>query len=105
MFIYAILNVHTFQLLHVISSCIFVEYFASISECGSSIFEEFLNLIGDKVRLKGFDKYRGGLDCKSELPFLVNILMFFSYHVVIRVHLCQVIFFIFVNLMSVYFIM
>ncbi|XP_076464270.1 signal-induced proliferation-associated 1-like protein 2 isoform X2 [Babylonia areolata] len=36
------------------------------NECGSPVFDEFLNLIGQKVRLKGFDKYRGGLDCKTD---------------------------------------
>lgn len=25
------------------------------------MFEEFLQLLGDKVRLRGFDKYKGGL--------------------------------------------
>ncbi|CAL1536930.1 unnamed protein product, partial [Lymnaea stagnalis] len=28
--------------------------------------EEFLNLISQKVRLKGFEKYRAGLDCKTD---------------------------------------
>lgn len=27
----------------------------------SLLFEEFLQLLGDKVRLRGFDKYKGGL--------------------------------------------
>lgn len=27
----------------------------------SNLFEEFLQLLGDKVRLRGFDKYKGGL--------------------------------------------
>ncbi|KAL8613785.1 hypothetical protein ACOMHN_029642 [Nucella lapillus] len=36
------------------------------NECGSPVFDEFLNLIGQKVRLKSFDKYRGGLDCKTD---------------------------------------
>lgn len=27
----------------------------------SPLFEEFLQLLGDKVRLRGFDKYKGGL--------------------------------------------
>ncbi|PVD26348.1 hypothetical protein C0Q70_14019 [Pomacea canaliculata] len=36
------------------------------NECSSPIFEEFLDLIGQKVRLKGFQKYRGGLDCKTD---------------------------------------
>lgn len=27
-------------------------------------FEEFLQFLGEKIRLKGWDKYRGGLDIK-----------------------------------------
>ncbi|XP_055957265.1 signal-induced proliferation-associated 1-like protein 1 isoform X1 [Patella vulgata] len=36
------------------------------NENGSPAFDEFMNLIGQKIRLKGFDKYRGGLDCKTD---------------------------------------
>lgn len=36
------------------------------NEFGSPGFEEFLDLLGDKVQLKGFDKFRGGLDVKSK---------------------------------------
>ena len=36
-------------------------------EWSSPAFEEFLSCMGKKVTLKGFDQYRGGLDCKSEL--------------------------------------
>nr|XP_039270889.1 signal-induced proliferation-associated 1-like protein 1 isoform X1 [Styela clava] len=35
------------------------------NEHGSPGFEEFLDLLGDKVQLKGFDKFRGGLDVKT----------------------------------------
>ncbi|XP_041352798.1 signal-induced proliferation-associated 1-like protein 2 isoform X2 [Gigantopelta aegis] len=35
------------------------------NESGSCSFDEFLELIGNRVKLKGFDKYRGGLDCKT----------------------------------------
>ncbi|ERL87527.1 hypothetical protein D910_04918 [Dendroctonus ponderosae] len=43
------------------------------NEHGSNKFEQFLTLLGDRVRLKGWDKYRGGLDtkgktCSSRLP-------------------------------------
>lgn len=30
-------------------------------------FEEFLQILGEKVRLKGFDKYKGGLDTVHDL--------------------------------------
>lgn len=34
------------------------------------MFEEFLQLLGDKVRLRGFDKYKGGLgEISDELRF------------------------------------
>jgi hypothetical protein len=36
------------------------------SDVGSPAFEEFLETIGDKVELKGFDAFRGGLDNKSK---------------------------------------
>ncbi|XP_014613053.1 PREDICTED: uncharacterized protein LOC106791710 isoform X1 [Polistes canadensis] len=33
----------------------------------SPLFEEFLQILGDKVKLKGFDKYKGGLDTVHNL--------------------------------------
>lgn len=33
----------------------------------SPAFKEFLSILGDKVRLKGFDKYKGGLDTVHDL--------------------------------------
>ena len=36
------------------------------SESGSSAFEEFLDFIGERVELKGFPRYRAGLDTKCE---------------------------------------
>ena len=40
--------------------------FICLSEHGSDAFEEFLELIGMKVKMKGFSKYRAQLDNKSE---------------------------------------
>lgn len=41
-------------------------------------FEEFLNWIGDKIELKGFDGYRGGLDILSiKNEFFIKIKFFF----------------------------
>lgn len=34
-------------------------------ERGSKEFERFLTILGNKIRLKGWDKYRGGLDVKG----------------------------------------
>lgn len=33
----------------------------------SMLFEEFLQILGEKVRLKGFDRYKGGLDTVHDL--------------------------------------
>jgi hypothetical protein len=33
----------------------------------SALFEEFLQILGEKMRLKGFDKYKGGLDTVHDL--------------------------------------
>lgn len=33
----------------------------------SPIFEEFLQILGEKVRLRGFDRYKGGLDTVHDL--------------------------------------
>lgn len=33
----------------------------------SPLFDEFLQTLGDKVRLRGFDKYKGGLDTVHDL--------------------------------------
>lgn len=37
------------------------------NESSGPAFEEFLDLLGERVRLKGWDKYRAQLDNKSEL--------------------------------------
>lgn len=41
----------------------------------SYLFEEFLQILGERVRLKGFDKYKGGLDTVHDLTgkWFVNI--------------------------------
>lgn len=36
-------------------------------ERGSPGFESFLEILGERIRLKGWDKYRGGLDVKGKL--------------------------------------
>lgn len=33
----------------------------------SPLFDEFLQVLGDKSRLRGFDKYKGGLDTVHDL--------------------------------------
>lgn len=36
------------------------------TETGSPTFDEFLELLGQKIRLRGWDNYRGGLDVKGK---------------------------------------
>ena len=36
-------------------------------------FEEFLTIIGERVRLKGFDRYKGGLDTVHDLTGLYSV--------------------------------
>ncbi|KRY58654.1 Signal-induced proliferation-associated 1-like protein 2, partial [Trichinella britovi] len=36
------------------------------NEFSTPAFEEFLDILGDRIRLKGFDKYKGGLDNKGD---------------------------------------
>ncbi|XP_017871456.1 uncharacterized protein LOC6585339 isoform X2 [Drosophila mojavensis] len=39
----------------------------------SALFDEFLTLLGDRVRLRGFDKYKGGLDTVHDLTGLFSV--------------------------------
>nr|XP_036232807.1 uncharacterized protein LOC106622375 isoform X1 [Bactrocera oleae] len=39
----------------------------------SILFDEFLTLLGDRVRLRGFDKYKGGLDTVHDLTGLYSV--------------------------------
>lgn len=43
-------------------------------EFGSECFEEFLTVLGEKIRLKGWERFRGGLDVKGW--YLIRILVF-----------------------------
>ena len=45
-------------------TCFIMHYF--IAEHASEAFDDFLQCIGEKVRLKDFDKYRAQLDNKSK---------------------------------------
>ncbi|XP_065159412.1 uncharacterized protein rsh isoform X3 [Atheta coriaria] len=43
------------------------------NNANSPLFDEFLQVLGDKVRLKGFDKYKGGLDTVHDLTGLYSV--------------------------------
>ena len=38
----------------------------------SPLFDDFLQILGEKIRLKGFDKYKGGLDTVQDLTGLYS---------------------------------
>lgn len=42
------------------------------NESAGPAFNEFLDLIGTRIRLKGFDKYTGGLDNKGLYSFKID---------------------------------
>lgn len=43
------------------------------NESAGPALEEFLNLLGERVRLKGFTKYRAQLDIKSTCTFTLTL--------------------------------
>ena len=43
-----------------------VYWICCFAERGSKEFNDFLALLGDRIKLRGWDKYRGGLDTKSK---------------------------------------
>lgn len=45
---------------------IFILHF---TEKGSPGFDKFLEILGERIRLKNWDKYRGGLDIKGIFSF------------------------------------
>ncbi len=51
------------------------------NEEGGAAFNEFLDLIGTRVRLKGFNKYKAGLCNKSKFGFFMAqiIMVFYVY--------------------------
>lgn len=54
------------------------------NELAGPAFEEFLQLLGEKVRLKGFSKYRAQLDTKSKLNILNTVCFIIREHFHLR---------------------
>ncbi|PNF14495.1 GTPase-activating Rap/Ran-GAP domain-like protein 3 [Cryptotermes secundus] len=50
------------------------------NEAGSPEFNRFISLLGDKVRLKGWDKYRGGLDVKGDMTGRFSVYTIYEGH-------------------------
>ncbi|XP_063235198.1 GTPase-activating Rap/Ran-GAP domain-like protein 3 isoform X3 [Bacillus rossius redtenbacheri] len=50
------------------------------NESGSPEFDRFVHLLGDKIRLKGWDKYRGGLDVKGDMTGKYSIYTIYEGH-------------------------
>lgn len=42
-------------------------------EMGSDSFDEFLAVIGEKIRLGGWERYRGGLDVKGNYYYIIDL--------------------------------
>ncbi len=49
-----------------IENCKYSNIGGNISEHGSEAFDEFLDFLGQRVRLKGFEQYKGGLDTRGD---------------------------------------
>ncbi|XP_069702439.1 GTPase-activating Rap/Ran-GAP domain-like protein 3 isoform X2 [Periplaneta americana] len=50
------------------------------NENGSPEFDRFISLLGDKIRLKGWDKYRGGLDVKGDMTGRYSVYTIYEGH-------------------------
>ncbi|KAM3717402.1 Signal-induced proliferation-associated 1-like protein [Dirofilaria immitis] len=50
------------------------------NENGSPAFEEFLDFLGQRVRLKGFDQYKGGLDVRGDTTGTHSIYVKYQAH-------------------------
>ncbi|XP_046739654.1 GTPase-activating Rap/Ran-GAP domain-like protein 3 isoform X9 [Diprion similis] len=50
------------------------------NEKGSSDFNRFLDLLGERIRLKGWDKYRGGLDVKGDMTGKESVYTVYAGH-------------------------
>ncbi|XP_022237896.1 GTPase-activating Rap/Ran-GAP domain-like protein 3 [Limulus polyphemus] len=50
------------------------------NENGSKNFDQFLSLLGERIRLKGWDKYRGGLDVKGDMTGKYSIYTIYEGH-------------------------
>ena len=49
-------------------------------EFGSESFDEFLGILGEKIRLRGWERFRGGLDVKGKMIvcFFFTFLLYLS---------------------------
>ncbi|XP_055707592.1 GTPase-activating Rap/Ran-GAP domain-like protein 3 isoform X2 [Phlebotomus papatasi] len=50
------------------------------NECGSEDFDEFLGVLGEKIRLKGWQQYKGGLDVKNDMTGRYSIYTIYEGH-------------------------
>lgn len=54
------------------------EFFCN--ENGSADFENFLHLLGERITLKGWDRYRGGLDVHNNMTGIESVYTLFEEH-------------------------
>ena len=50
------------------------------NEAGGEKFDRFLDLLGERVRLQGWDKYRGGLDVTGDMTGRETVYTVFAEH-------------------------
>ncbi|XP_055295173.1 GTPase-activating Rap/Ran-GAP domain-like protein 3 isoform X2 [Sitodiplosis mosellana] len=50
------------------------------NEFGSESFEEFLSILGEKIRLRGWERFRGGLDVKGDMTGKYSIYTLYEGH-------------------------
>ncbi|XP_037917426.1 GTPase-activating Rap/Ran-GAP domain-like protein 3 [Hermetia illucens] len=50
------------------------------NETASEAFEEFLSILGEKIRLKGWERFRGGLDVKGDMTGKYSIYTLYEGH-------------------------
>lgn len=52
------------------------QHIFTFAEFGSECFGEFLTVLGEKIRLKGWERFRGGLDVKGWLVYCISCSFF-----------------------------
>ena len=61
---------HEFSFIH---SFIYSYVYIILAEEASQDFEDFLDVLGERVRLKGWDRFRGGLDVKGKTTTITRL--------------------------------
>jgi hypothetical protein len=70
--VFAVGTHHRTLFLYLSSSLSLWTFVVSFSDKPTPDFEEFQNFLGQKIKLQGWDKYKGGLDTKSIWPLALS---------------------------------